>query len=87
MAEATAKEQMQLLPEMLLKAGGESEQYPGFSLLVILQSQLVPPTGQPIQKPVVITWTCNPPKFLPTPVQTPGRVYRAVTEQRMGLRA
>lgn len=31
MAEATAKEQMQLLPEMLLKAGGESEQYPGFT--------------------------------------------------------
>ena len=47
MAEATATttKKMQLLPETLLKQE-ESEKYPGFSLLLVLQCPLVPLSGQ-----------------------------------------
>lgn len=44
---------MQLLPETLLKQE-ENKKYPGFSLLLVLQCLLVPPSGQTNPEEVVI---------------------------------
>lgn len=46
MPEAIATEKMQLFPGKLFKSGREDEKYPRFSLLLVHQSPLAPPTGQ-----------------------------------------
>lgn len=46
MPEAIATEKMQLFPGKLFKSGREGEKYPRFSLLLVHQSPLAPPTDQ-----------------------------------------
>lgn len=78
--EDIATEKMQLLPEMLLKARRKNEKCPGFSLLLLLQSPLVTPTGQTNPEASSHYGKCKPKKS-PLPSQPQGRVYRAESEK------
>lgn len=76
---------MQLLPETLLKQE-ENKKYPGFSLLLVLQCLLVPPSGQTSPKEVVIMiWKMQSTEVTPL-LTIPGEVIQS-KEWRTHLRA